>query len=264
MSLRTQIRDAVDEVSPPVHDLEQRVTAYVLAGNTQSKVRRMRPGGSRRTYRFRGLGAAVAAALVIALVAGLILGGRLLRDLNTTPATINPTELKSLERRAPNFPSVAPGAQCPVTSLLNPNGGNEVGTGPVQAVDGHGLEANDWGTFGRLLLIYDAPAAGLVLVRARDLQSDREVAFAQYPLEPTGVVAVGPVLGTVHALNRDLRLRSEAVFRDSWSTPRVGDGPNLLLLVAVQKGSSRCIGFQFDGPGFTENFVVAPALYLNV
>ena len=261
MTLRGQIQDAVDEVSPPVHDLERRVTAYVLAGKTERKALRIRPRWSRRTYRVRGAAAVIAAALVIALLAGLIVSGRVLRDLNPSPAS-NPTELKILELKPLHLPSVAPGVDCPVDLMQNTQGENFFGSGPVQAVDGKGLETNDWGTFGRLLLIYNALAPGLVLIRAKDLQKNSEVAFARYPLEPTGITAVGPVLGEVHALNRNLVLRSEAVFRDSLSKPQ--DTPNLLLLVAVQKGSSRCVGFQFDGPGgFSESLVLAPAFYLN-
>lgn len=262
MSLRAQIHDAVDEVSPPTSGLEQKVTAYVLAGQAERKALRIRPRHSPWPYRFRGAAAVIAATLVVALLAGLILGGRILRDLNTTPATVNPTELKILELKPLHLPSVAPGAECPVDLMQNTQGENFFGSGPVHAVDGKGLETNDWGTFGRLVLSYDAQRPGLVLVRAMDLQGDSEVAFAQYPLEPTGITAVGPVLGEVHALSRNLVLRSEAVFRDSLSKPQ--GAPNLLLLIAVQKGSSRCIGFQFDGPGgFSESLILAPAFYLN-
>ena len=264
MTLRGQIQDAIDEVSPPAPHLERKATAYVFAGDTERKALRNKPRRSRWPHQVRGAVAVIAAALVIALLAGLILSGRVLRDLNPTPVSpINPTELKSLELKPLHLPSVAPGVECPVDLMQNTQGSNFFGSGPVHAVDGKGLETNDWGTFGRLLLNYNASAPGLVLIRAKDLQKDSEVAFAQYPLEPTGIAAVGPVLGEVHALNRNLELRSEAVFRDSLGTSPVA-APNLLLLVAVQKGSSRCIGFQFDGPGgFSESLILAPAFYLN-
>ena len=262
MSLRTQIRDAVDEVSPPALDLERVVRTYVLADNGRRRDlrRRSRPAWG---YRFRGVATLVAAMLVVAVIAGLIVGGRIWRDMNATPSSINQAELKSLERKPLHFPTVAPGGQCPAsTEHVNQQIGMVIGEGPVFVVDGGSLDTNDWGKFGHLSLFYRSERAGLVLLRAKDVQSNVEVAFAQYPLAPSGITAVGPVLGQVHAMDRDLRLRAEAVFSDSWSTPKQTRSPQYLVLVAMPKGSSECIGFQLDGPGFSENFVVPPG-YLN-
>jgi hypothetical protein len=262
MSLRSQIRDAVDDVSPPALELERRVRTYVLAGNGRRRDLRRR-SRSAWVYRFQGAATLLAAMLVVTVIAGLIVGGRIWRDLNATPSSINQSELKSLEGKPLHFPSVAPGGQCPASvEHLDQQIGMVIGDGPVYVVDGGSLDTNDWGTFGHLSLFYEPQRAGLVLMRVKDLQSGVEVAFAQYPLAPTGITAVGPVLGQVHAMNKDLLLRPEAVFRDMWNTPKQARGPQYLVLVAMPKGSSGCIGFQVDGPGFSKNFVVPPN-YLN-
>ena len=110
---------------------------------------------------------------------------------------------------------------------------------------------------------YEAQKPGLVLIRARDLKAGAEVAFANYALSPTGISAVGPVLGTATVANHRVTLRSEAVFLDPWHTRPVdkkGDLPELVVLFGMQTGSSECIGLQIDGPGFSENFTVTPSV----
>src|SRR4029077_16898893 len=105
MSLRNELREAVDEVAPRAPGLEQKVQAYVLAGSAQRKVLRGRRNASPWRYRFQGAAGLIAAAIVIAVIAGLVVGGRVWRDLNATPSTINQNELKHLEKRPLNFPS---------------------------------------------------------------------------------------------------------------------------------------------------------------
>src|ERR671922_2476210 len=115
MSLRSQIRDAVDDVAPAPLDIERKVSSYVRANNAERKALRARRQRSPWAYRFQGAAALLAAALVVAVIAGLVFGGRFWRDLNSTPSTINQTELKSLESRPPSLPTVAAEAACPVT-----------------------------------------------------------------------------------------------------------------------------------------------------
>jgi hypothetical protein len=257
MSLRNQIHKAVDDVAPPVPALEHRVKAFVLSDGQDG--RRARVNAQPRWVAPVGL---IAAALVLAVVAGLFIGGRFWRTQNAPPSTVSATELKTLESRSLHYPVVTPGAPCPSTPLtLNQNLGMVHGAGPVYVIDSEIYQSSDWGNWVELRFAYDGQKPGLVLVRAQDLQSEAEFVFVQYPLAPTGVTAVGPVVGDVHLLGHDLRLRSEAVFRDRNMPPNLGkpgQPPALLVLVGLQKGSSGCIGFQVDGPGFTENFVIGP------
>jgi len=264
MSLRTQIHHAIDDVAPPAPTLEHRVAKFVLADDKERRALapRRRPAWHRQV---RGGLMLVAAALVVALVGGLFVAGRLWRNENQPPPAISQAELKSLESRPLSYPNLAPGAPCPVTpKTLGPNGLFIGDAGdPVGIYDTEIYQSTDWGQWIEIAIGYSSTFAaahpGLVLMRARDLHDSAQVVFANYPLAPTGISAVGPVLGHEHALDHDLKLRSEAVFHDVAHTPpldKQGHRPELLVVVGLQKGSSGCIGFQFDGSGGTENLVV--------
>jgi hypothetical protein len=264
MSLRTQIHHAIDEVAPPTPTLEGRVKNFVLGDDDVRKQLRSRPR-SPWTTRFRGSLTLVAAGLVLALVGGLFVAGRLWRTENQPPPAISQAELKSLESRPLSYPILAPGAPCPATpKTLGPAGLFIADPGdPVGIYDTEIYESTDWGQWIEIALGYSPTYAdahpGLLLVRARDLHNSAEVVFANYPLAPTGISAVGRVVGAQHALDHDLKLRAEAAFRDWKHTQPIdkqGHLPELLVVVGLQKGSSGCIGFQIDGPGGTEHLVV--------
>ena len=253
MSLRSQIHNAIDEVAPPAPTLERRVRAFLLTDGRDRK--RERPQRQPRWVAPLGL---IGAALVLALVAGLFIGGRFWRTQNAPPSTVNQNDLKSLENRPLNYPTVAAGAPCPDTpKTLNSNYGIVIGSGPVYVVNGEVYESGEWGHWTALYFAGDRQT-GLVLIRARDLQSNAEVAFAQYPLGPTGLVAAGRVLGTAHVVNHKVTLRSEAT--GPVPIPKGVPYPAYIVLFGMQTGSSGCIGFQVDGSGFTENFVLQPGV----
>ena len=267
MSLRSQIQAAVDEVAPPAPDLERKVKAFVLADTSERKALRRRPRTSPWAYRFQGAAGLVAAAVVVALIAGVVLGGRIWRDMNSTPSTINPTQLKGLEARHLNFTTVARGAACPTTALtLNPDLGMVVGGGPVYVGNRDVFESGSWGFWVAVGFASSGQTPGLVLLRAKDLQSDSQVAFAHYPLAPTAITAVGRALGSDELSDGStkVQLRSEAVFQDPpgpWHPGQAGGAPaELVVLLGMQSGSSGCIGLQIDGPDFTENLVFQPAM----
>ena len=265
MSLRSQIHNAVDDVTPPAPSLERKVTMFVLAGERERKVLRARPRRSPWTYRFQGAAALVAAGLVVVLVAGIVVGGRYWRNLNSAPATVSSADLKSLESRPVHFPPVAAGTQCPETSVqFNEITGTAVGDGPVYLIEANTPTTTSWGYWVSLDLIYVATARGPVLIRARDLKSDRQVVFGRYPLEPSAVSPAGSVLGTDRVYEHTVQMRAEATFQDPWQTPpmdKEGHLPPLVVALGLQSGGSGCIGFQIDGPGFSENFVVNPATF---
>jgi hypothetical protein len=260
MSLRSQIQHAIDDVAPPAPMLERRVKAFVLTDERDRK--HLVPRRQPRWVAPLGL---IAAALVLALVAGLFIGGRFWRTQNAAPATISQNELKSLDGRPLRYPSVGAGALCPTTPpTLNQGLGMVVGAGPVYLVNGDIYEQGDWGYWVNLgFSYYPATSPGAVLIRARDLKADAQVAFATYPLAPTAISAAGPLLGTADVVNHRVQLRAEAVFPDPWHAKpidRNGDIPNLYVLFGMQRGSSGCIGLQIDGPNFSENFVINPAI----
>jgi hypothetical protein len=264
MSLRTQIHHAIDEVAPPVPTLEGRVKNFVLGDDDARKHLRSRPR-SPWTRRFRGTLTLVAAALALTLVAGLFIGGRIWRTENQPPPTISQAQLKRLEAKPLQLSALAPEATCPVTpKTLNQKYGMVTGAGPVYVTDLEIFEKSDWGEWVSITFAYDERAPGLVLVRAIDLKGEGQVAFAQYPLAPTGVTAVGSTLGRAQAVSHNLLLRSEAAFQDRGHTPAInnlGQRPELIVLVGVQRGGSSCVGLQVDGPavspsGFSETIVL--------
>lgn len=221
--------------------------------------------GSPWTTRFGASVAILAAALVLALVGGLFIGGHLWRTVNAPPQSISPAALKSLEGRPLQLAALSPGATCPATpKTLNQKYGMVTGAGPVYLTDVEIFETSDWGQWVSTTFAYDERAPGLVLVRAIDLKGEGQVAFAQYPLAPTGVTAVGSTLGRAQAVGHNLLLRSEAAFQDRSHTPAInslGQRPDLIVLVGMQWGGSACVAFQVDGPGvspggFTETFVI--------
>ena len=262
MSLRSQIQHAIDDIAPPAPTLERRVNVFVFADHDTRKQLLARPR-SRWNTRFRGTMALVAAALVVALIGGLFLAGRIWRNENLPAQTVGVNELKGLESRPLNYPVVAPGAPCPTTPLhLNPQIGMVLGEGPVYVGNGDLYESNDWGFWVALAFVADRNP-GLVLVRARDLQTNAQVAFGKYPLEPTPMIAVGSVLGTSRVANHDVQLRSEAAVPDVSRWPsifKLSAHPEVVTLLGMQKGSSGCIGFQIDASGFSENLVAQPAV----
>lgn len=258
MSLRSQIHHAIDDVAPPAPALERRVMAFVLSDEPERK--HLVPTRQPRWIAPLGL---VAVALVMALVAGLFIGGRFWRTQNAPPSTVGANELKNLESRPLNYPVVAPGEACPVTTpTLNQSIGMVVGGGPVFLVNKVVDDSGEWGDWVALgFAYYPVKTQGSVLIRAKDLKADAEVAFANYPLAPTAISAAGPVLGTAKVVDHNVQLRNEATFPDPWHAKpmdKKGDLPQLLVLFGLQHGSSGCVGFQVDGPGFSENFVLSP------
>ncbi len=257
MSLRNQIKGALDDVAPPAPTLEHRVTAFVLA---DKRDRGMLLNGRRRapaTNRFRGMAALVAAGLVVALMAGIVIGGRLGRDLgNAEPQksyTIDQSELHSLESRPLLLPTLAPGATCPYSPTVRSNLPNSVvGTGPVYAFNSWYVERTnevDWVAFA---FYYLAQQPGLVLVRAGDLHTSQAFAFSQYPVLDSGAIATGSLLGTDRLMDKTIQLHPEAVLKDPWHLQPANQ--QLVVMFAIPR-ATLCWAFQFDGPGFTESIV---------
>lgn len=179
MSLRAEIADALDEVITPAPMLERTVTAYVLTDDRDRKVLKIRP--RRSQWNLRRMSVAVAALLVIALVGGLILGGRLFRDLHNSPApAINQTELHALEAR-PLLPlePMPPDGVCPAGPVAqNYMGGLATGDGAVRVILAiPSVYQSSWGTWTQTWFLVSPTTKGLFLVRARDLKTGESVYF---------------------------------------------------------------------------------------
>ena len=211
------------------------------------------------TRRLRSIVSIVSAALVVLLIGGLILSGRLWADLNAPAPAFDQSELKSLESREVHFPTVPPGADCPLDPISLQDPGLAIGIGPVYLVSTDVPAVSDWGGWTAYEFVYFATVPGLVLIRAKDLQTGKQSAFVQFPLGPSAITATGRVLGIDHLLNRRVSMRTEAVFQDPAHTAAMGTHgklPPLDAMVGLQRGASGCLGLQIDGPHFSQNLVI--------
>lgn len=268
MSLRNEIRAALDDVTPPAPALEKKVTAYVRAGVGDRVVRVHRPR-IRWTRQFRGPMSLVAAALLVLLIGGLVLGGRLLRDLNAPPSGINPAEVRKLESKPLQvFPTVRPGDPCPTSPLtdVSAHGPESLlfGEGPAYSTQvGYRFVTTEWGTWVTWSVLVDTTkASGLVLVRATDLQTHEMVVFARHPFGQTDAagsgIPTGSALGSQVVQGVTLQLYPELVVDLSrpYLGTRPGDWPIYKIFMGYPKAATGCIGFQIDGSNFTELLVV--------
>ncbi|HEY0829593.1 MAG TPA: hypothetical protein VGE99_00535 [Candidatus Dormibacteraeota bacterium] len=261
MSLRTDIQDAIDRVTPPAPGLEHQVRALLAA---DGRDRRVSLHARRSVWRsgFRSSGALVAAGLVVALMAGIVIGGRMARDAgNGQPSqagSINQADLHGLESKPLLLPVLRPGEVCPYTN----NHSNYLGTpvdanGPVYMLWVGNPGTSGQGDWIEAELPYTASRGGPVLIRGRDLHTNQPLLFTQFPFGPSAVIAAGPVLGTDRVDLKTMQLHPEAVLLDPWHRQPVDRNGTMPLPIVMfsMAVSTLCWGLQFDGPGFSETYV---------
>ena len=258
MSLRAEIHDAIDEVTPRAPTLRSKTASYV---ETETR-RRSAWIPTRRWIRpLRGSLGLVAAALLLVLIAGAFFAGRYWRDIHTyrQPVVTQPT-LKSLEQRPVLWSTLESGAACPTSPIaLHSNVGLAVGDGPIYFIDRNPEGDSAWGSWQQLRFIYLPQHPGVVLVRGWDLGSNKAVAFVQDPLGPSRITAAGANLGQDEVLDKKVQRRSEAYFVDPAYAASYYRSiyPLETIVVGLPKGASGCVGLQFDGSDFTENIVIS-------
>jgi hypothetical protein len=267
MSLRSEIHAAIDEVAPPAPMLERQVQAFVLADDDRSGFSRR--GRIHWTRPVRGAVAVLAAVLVVALMAGLVMGGRLWREWTAAPAnhpyTINMVDLDRLRARALALPTVQPGAVCPVGPIrsftdFQALGMSPVmfGAGPIYSAGNGERYVTQWGTYIQTGYRVDPGFAELVLIRARDLRTGQPVVFSNTNFSGTANVS-DRVVGTDFVLDQTVEHHPDLVIDMTQLPPPpvAGYWPAWGTLQAFPAGASGCIGFQADGAGFSEVFVVS-------
>jgi len=268
MSLRAEITDALDDVITPAPMLEQTVTAFVFANARDRKVLKLRPGRSPWSFRSRSFATMVAALLVLAIIGGLIVGGRLLRDLHNSPSpAINQGELKKLEMRPLlALPAMPSDGVCPAGPVAeNYMGGYATGDGPMRLILGYPVTMfrTSWGTWTQTYFLVSPTTRGLFLVRGRDLKSGKTVYFAG---NLSGVadaqfgraILGGTVAGQDHVNGQRADLRPELVINASAPSDFVKTPTKPPLwgaYVGYSSGASGCISFQVDYDDSTETFV---------
>ena len=211
----------------------------------------------------------VAATLIVVLMAAVVVGPRVWRDWNASlnRPGIREVELKRLEAKPLELPTMAADGRCPVgpfmpapsTAHIGPV--DLIGLGPVYIAgvsgkDAHALQTS-WGTY--LYVIYTVPAhySGRVLIRARDLKTNQPVVFAHNPRdEPGAGTGTGDLAGTDLLYDQRVQQFTEYVLDTGKLHANLPSWwPYDESMHGFPRGSSLCIGYQVDGPGFTEWFV---------
>ena len=143
-----------------------------------------------------------------------------------------------------SLPTVQTASQCPESPSTN-SPGYQYGNGPVYADGGQEI-GSDWGHYWDVIW-YAAPnLTGPVVVRGRDLMTtDRRVVFV-------GPYSAGPVIGTDVAPNTGPQ-HTELVLDPAH--PQARDQKHYgywRIRQGMSTGWVGCVGFQIDGPTFSE------------
>ena len=260
MSLRRDMHAAFDELLPNSTGMADRM---VREASTADR----RGAALARPMRvIRAPLALVAVLLLIALVVGVLAGGRLLADWKrfikpSVPVGINITQLHQLEARGFDLPSVKGPDQCPpTTSGVNGWWGKSpvyvhswISSGYIPPV------STSWGLYFQFHAESDAALTGPLLVRARDLVSGRDLMFV-------GQHATGPTSGTDNVNGTEVVLRPELALDADHPPAAAMEGfvpwgfdvgisaPGGRTSATI--GPPFCTGWQVDGRDFTETFVV--------
>lgn len=249
MSLRREVHSAFDVIAPPLGGLPERVVQTVLA---EQKARRRK---ERMLLRLRAPISLVAVFLLVALVAAVFIGGRLIQDWNAFHKPVNsaPTyqdQVASLEARPLTLPILAAGDSCPNTNTPITTdigaGPQNLGTNSPVTVDVGAESGDGWGSYWNLTYYTAANLKGPVLIRGRDLRdpSRKLVAVGDY--------ATGPVVGSDP--QQDVRVQHAELVLDAGNPPSRRSNYDGVWKVrqGLPSAWSGCVGFQIDSADFTE------------
>jgi hypothetical protein len=252
--LRSAFRRALDAVSPPAPWLR---TAVKEKLDEQRGGGRGTPAGRQSKpwlVGLRGAGAVAAVLLIVLLVFTLLVGGAVGRDwqrfINRPAPAGGASILDGLRARPLILPVVPPGATCPNTPmpLIDFGVGPTLayGDGPVYGIGGP-ASSTSWGDYFDVMYVADPQFTGIVLVRIRDLESDRVGVFV-------GSYAAGDVVGTDTIAGKTVQQHAELVLDASRpaSTSGASKWGQWQIRQGLAAGWSHCFGIQVDGPGFTE------------
>jgi hypothetical protein len=244
VSLRRDTHSAFDEIAPSMAGLSERVVRTVLAENS---------GRQRRNglmLRARGPLSLVAVFVLIAIVAAILIGGRLAHDWNafhnSVPAGDSyQSQVAQLEAVALRIPMV----HSPVDCHSGPyNSAGSYGSGPVYG-DGGATSVSDWGVYFHNDAYAETKVAGPILVRALDLYTRQPVIFI-------GQYAAGPAAVSDTVDGHTYNQRPELLLDTSTSDKRATSHEFVWQFVAgVPTSWSGSTGWQIDGIGFSEVFL---------
>jgi hypothetical protein len=169
---------------------------------------------------------------------------------STPSSTVDQVKVAQLEARPLALPVVAPGGPCPNTPMpiIDFGVGSTLayGSGPVYGIGGP-VTTTTWGDYFDVSYVADPKFSGVVLVRIRDLESDRVGVFV-------GPYAAGDVVGTDTIAGKAVPQHAELVLDASHPPSRSSTNKWGIWQIrqGLAAGSSRCFGIQIDGASFTE------------
>jgi hypothetical protein len=244
VSLRRDTHSAFDEIAPSMAGLSERVVQTVLTENSSRQRRK------RLMFRVRGPLSLVAVFALIAIVAAVLVGGRMIHDWNlfhnSAPAGDSyQSQVAQLEAVPLHLPVFASQLDCKSGPF---NSVNSLGSGPVYG-DGGLQTTSTWGDYYSIVAYADTDVAGPILVRARDL-------FKGQPLVFVGQYAAGPVVGTDTFDGHTYDQHAEVVLKTSTSDKQAVSHKFVWKFTdGVPTSWSGSTGWQIDGIGFSEVFV---------
>lgn len=244
MSLRREMHSAFDVIEPTMAGLPERVVQTVLK---ESRGRRRR---EKLIIRMRVPLSLVALFVLIALVLGVMIGGRLIQDWNSfrndAPAGDgSQSVVAQLEARPLNLPSPATIYDCTSGPF---NAAGSFGSGPVYG-DPVDISITNWGLYYHNLFYAETKISGPVLVRVNDI-------FRHQPVTFVGQYAAGPVVGNDTIDGVAVQQHAELVFDTTKASKTSGTHKfEWPFTVGVPMSWSGSTGWQIDGIGFTEVFV---------
>lgn len=265
MSLRTQIHDAIDEVGRPDPALPREMAALVQS-HAERRLRWVFPWSRGWSVGIRRAASLVAATLIVVLMIGLVLTGRVWRDqgiFGTAPHTVDQAKLSQLHARPLLLSAVQAGGLCPdgpYTPFDPRSRAWGYGRGPIYSEGSGTRYVTPVGTYFETVYAAGAPTSGPVLIRARDLKTNQAVVFAAPDNFYSGT-PIGKVVGTDTVIGKLVQLHAELLLDPS----RESQADGWEVVQGFPKGASGCIGFQVDGfnangKAFTEVFVVSYTL----
>jgi hypothetical protein len=192
----------------------------------------------------------VAVLVLVALVAAVLVGARMIHDWNlfqnSAPAGESyQSQVAQLEAVPLRIPVVNTSTGCqsgPYNSV------GSYGSGPVYG-DGGTTSSSDWGLYFHNTAYAETNVAGPILVRALDLYTRQPVIFiGQYAAGTAGVSDT--VGGHTYDQHPELLLNTSTSDKRATSHEYVW-----LFMAGVPKSWSGSTGWQIDGIGFSEVFL---------
>ena len=250
MTLRRDVHSAFDQIAPSMAGVSERVVQTVVK---EGPIRRRK---EKMSFRLRAPLSLVAVFLLIAVVAAVFIGGQLIHDWNalrgSSPAGSNPA-LAQLEARPLNLPVFHSVSECTAGPMSSDN--SAFGAGPLYGYGGSATTRTKHWEYYTVVIYTDEQISGPLLLRVRDLTSSRSLVFV-------GKFANGPVVGTDTLRGASVDQKTEAVLSET-DTSRVVDDPPTYphafvwqVMVGVPEAGSLGSGWQIDGKGFTEVFLI--------